>query len=386
MTQSIGVQGIGLAPPSSLTPTQANGQPSLVGSNALSLAGGQAALIPPGLFYIDPGKTSLVQVKDPVTGTWRAINPVQALQIIESDGVNFRVYNPTGFPVGAVMTNAGTGYTSAPTVAATPAGASFTAVVGGGVSAVNLTSSATASVTTAGGVGYNYPPLVNIDKPPAGGVPATAVCSISGGVIRTVTMLNNGAGYTSAPPVVIAPHPLDTSGPTFTATAVAQLSYVGQVTAVLCTDPGDEVYTAAPALTFSGGGGSSAAATAVMAFGVTSITPTGGSGFGAAGTRIGVSSFGGYLETFTSGKTPVAAAQNPAISTGLFQPRPVDGVTTAATAGLNVVTGASGIYNAGLAQTVPDIFFQPNGGAAPTLAVVVGAVNDTVFITPAVTQ
>jgi hypothetical protein len=384
MTQSIGVQGIGLASPSSLTPTQANGQPSIVGSNAVTLAPGQAALIPPGLFYIDPGKTSLVQVKDPVTGLWRVINATQAVQVIESDGVNFRIYNPTGFPVGAVLTNGGTGYTSAPTVTATPGAATFSAVVGGGIGTIALTSSAVASVTTAGGTGYNYPPIVNSDRPPAGGVPATAVASISGGVIRSVTLVNQGAGYTSAPAVVIAPNPLDT-GPTFTATAVAQLSFVGAVTAVLCTDPGDEVYLAAPALTFSGGAGSNAAATAIMAFGVTSITPTGGSGFGGL-TRVGITSFGGFIENFTSGKTLPPHAQNPAISTGLFVPRPVNGVTSTIATGLSVVTGASGIYDAGLNQTVPDVIFQPNGGTAPTNTIVVGGVNDTVFVTPAVSQ
>jgi hypothetical protein len=364
MTQSIGVQGIGLASPSSLTPTQANGQPSIVGSNAVTLAPGQAALIPPGLFYIDPGKTSLVQVKDPVTGLWRVINATQAVQVIESDGVNFRIYNPT--------------------VTATPGAATFSAVVGGGIGTIALTSSAVASVTTAGGTGYNYPPIVNIDRPPAGGVPATAVASISGGVIRSVTLVNQGAGYTSAPAVVIAPNPLDT-GPTFTATAVAQLSFVGAVTAVLCTDPGDEVYLAAPAFTFSGGAGSNAAATAIMAFGVTSITPTGGSGFGGL-TRVGITSFGGFIENFTSGKTLPPHAQNPAISTGLFVPRPVNGVTSTIATGLSVVTGASGIYDAGLNQTVPDVIFQPNGGTAPTNTIVVGGVNDTVFVTPAVSQ
>ena len=377
MAQSIGVQGIGLAPAQPLYPKTIRNQPSVVGTTELVLQGGQAVVLPPGVWLINPGKVSMVQIKDPVTTVWRPLNTSQAAKAIESDGVNFRVWNPTGFPVGAVVTNAGTGYTSAPTVAANIGGSTWSAVVGGGVSALNLTSG--------GGVGYTYPPLVNIAAPPAGGVPATALALVSGGVIRSFTMVDNGAGYgTSAPEVAIVPHPLDT-GPTTAARATAQLSFVGQITAVLCTGQGTDPLNIHPTLAFTGGGGSNVTATAVMAYGISAITLVDGSGFGGL-TRVGLTSVGGFLEAFSSGRTPAASAQNPTMSVDMFVPRKIDGTTSVGALGAASVGLASGIVDPGLFQVAPTIVTVPNGGTAPTATITCGPVDDIVIIQPLATQ
>ena len=54
-------------------------------------------------------------------------------RFVDSDGQNYRLANLTGCPVGALMTNVGSGYTSAPTVAASAGSSAWTAVVGGAI-------------------------------------------------------------------------------------------------------------------------------------------------------------------------------------------------------------------------------------------------------------
>jgi hypothetical protein len=141
-------------------------------------------------------------VLDPVTATWGSINtsPGLAEFTVNSDGVNYRILNPLGFPVGAIVTNGGTGFTSAPTVTATPGGSTWQAVVGGQISAI-------IAATAGSGAGYAVPPVISIAAPPSPGVQATAIAAISGGAISAITMVNQGAGYTSAPAVVAIPQP-----------------------------------------------------------------------------------------------------------------------------------------------------------------------------------
>src|SRR5260221_1841625 len=87
-------------------------------TNYIELAAGNCYIIPAGSWFIRCGLYTTVQEYDVVTGIWRAIGDnTRAMVNVNSDGVNFRVANQTGCVVGALMTNAGTGYTSAPAVA-----------------------------------------------------------------------------------------------------------------------------------------------------------------------------------------------------------------------------------------------------------------------------
>src|SRR5574337_537712 len=111
--------------------------PSLRGvpSQVYSLNAGEVMLIPPGAWAVKPGRYSQVQEFDPVTGTWRGIgDDSNAYKYLNSDGVNFRIANQTGCAVGALITNVGYSYTSAPTVTASAGGSVWQAIIGGAIS------------------------------------------------------------------------------------------------------------------------------------------------------------------------------------------------------------------------------------------------------------
>lgn len=384
---TIGGVGVPLGPPQALyPPTVLTVNPQNAGDNRVSLPPGSDMVIPSGTWMIYTGPSTMLQALDPVSGMWL---PVSAYDInygtqVNSDGTNFRLCNVTGFPIGAIVNNGGTGFTSAPTVTATPGGSTWTAVVGGAISAINIAS---------GGSGANYsvPPIVHIAAPPSPGVQATAVAAISGGAVSSITMLNNGAGYGVTPPVVtLIPQnsefnlaPTSTAGIT-NATAVAQLSFVGTVTAVLLVNEGNNPLGVAPALSFTGGAGTGALATAVMAFAVTADTvTTGGSGYAAAEQ---VTSIGGSIVAQTSGQTANAqTAANPTVCTDMLKiPRPFN-QTGVQGSGTGVQVGT--ILDNGLFTATPTLIANPGPvGASPTAAAVfgvtLGGVNDTSFIHP----
>ena len=374
MANYIGAVGVGFQPPQQLFPLSVSvtTNPSVVGSNGLSLPPGGTVVLPPGLQMVTPGQYSKVQIKDPVTGVWTPYCTVDnnAPKFINSDGTNYRVANRTGCIIGVLVNNGGTGFTSAPAVAATGDGAAtFTAIVGGAVSAL---------IPAAGGsgAGYTYPPIVNISVPPAPGVPATAVCAVSGGVITGFTIVNPGAGYTIAPTVTIVPNPTDpTIGTVTNASVTAQLSYVGVVTAILIGNHGLP-QTAVPALSVTGGGGSGALATAVMDFVVTgySVNPA-GSGYIAP---VNIMTSGGLITS------SAAASNSPIVSSALLIPR---------NANINAVVngpalsggGSTAIIDGGEFQAPPLAFAigAQNSAASVASAVItltVGGVNDTVYI------
>ncbi len=174
-------------------------------TNEVFLSAGQCYLIPPGNWYVQIGFYGCLQQLDVVTGIWQAVgDDTRSTKYVNSDGVNWRVANQTGCVVGAVITNAGTGYTSAPTIAASAGSAVFSAIVGG---AINTT-----VTVTAGGTLYVYPPRVVFGAPPAGGIQATGTCTISAGAVATVVVTNQGAGYASAPPIYFVNDSRDTTG------------------------------------------------------------------------------------------------------------------------------------------------------------------------------
>lgn len=335
-----------------------------------AIQGGQTHLIPSGQYWLQPGPYCQVQALDPVSGLWRGMSIFgNGGQFVNSDGQNIRIANLTGCCVGALVTNVGSAYTSAPTVTTTGT-AKFQAFVGGAISG-------TVTITNAG-VGYNYVPMLVFAAPPAGGIQATGTCTLSGGVINAVTVVDQGAGYVGIPAITVIPDPREatqaTPGPTTPAVLTAALLTTETVvTAVTCTDPGTGAYTAVPTLTFAGGGGTSAAATPIMCFAATGFT------VGNAGVAYGNAQ--PFLVVTGGGIVPSpGTVVNPSVSNQLFIPRQanISGTTTSG----SVITATGLVVNdAGLFQSVPNGFVLPSGTAAlPTttaiVTITVGAVTD----------
>jgi len=374
-------------------------------SNEITLTAGQTALIPAGSWFIVPGPYTYLQFLDPVSGLWRNVAQMNGncAQPVSSDGANFRLANLSGCAAGAVVTNAGSGYTSAPTVTASAGGSLWRAIVGGLVNT-------TATVPSQAGANYTYPPICIIAPPPAGGIQATAVATISGGAVNGITITNQGAGYVSAPQIWFVADPRDPNNPVFnpnTTTAITPCGAavsnfpgvpigtpVGQgtlgttltltgantIAAVVCTDPGTP-QTSVPTLSFSGGGGSSAAATALMNFAVTGFTVvTAGSSYGNA-QPFQLQSVGGV-------SAASAVHTQPAVEKGITQVRQarIAGTTTA---GGGIQTAGSIIEDSGIGfQLVPFLSVIPAGNALPTTTAAqatatVGGVTDTVYLMPA---
>ena len=96
----------------------------------------------------------------------------------------------------------------------------------------------------------------------SGGSIATATATIGTGFVKSIDLLNDGSGFTSAPTIGITTAP---SGG-INATAVGLLTTRNNVTSIeeiVITNSGAG-YTVAPVITISGGGGVGAAATAII--------------------------------------------------------------------------------------------------------------------------
>jgi len=243
-----------------------------IGTNGFVLEAGSVFSIPSGTYSLRHGPYCSVQLLDPVAQIWRPIGSDGGNYIqVDSDGTNYRVANQTGCAVAALLTNAGAGYTSAPTVTASAGGSVWTAIMGNVIST-------TITVVT-GGSNYTYPPIISIQAPPAPGIPATAYCTLSAGAVSTVTVTNQGAGYITAPQISVINDPRDTTGAG--AVCTASLTGAQTVTAVICTNHGSAITSGTtPTLSFSGGGGSNAAAVVLMDWTITSYAVTaGGAGY-----------------------------------------------------------------------------------------------------------
>lgn len=268
------------------------GQPSI----AFDLQSGAARIIPAGTWMLDTGPYTCVQEYDPVQGQWPAPGGDgfnSGPQYINSDGFNYRAVNLCGCIVGATVSTAGSGYSTAspPTVSFTnAASAAATAIIGGAVS--------TSVTVTNGGSGYLWAPLVFLDSPPQGaGYQATATCTISAGAVNAVTINNQGAGYTNVPSIYFINDPRDTVGSS--ASAVATLTGAGTVTQLIITNQGTPNTTLQPTISFSSG---AAAASPIMvrAIGGVSMT-TAGSGYSGNVIVQGYGSgFGGNANVLTN--------------------------------------------------------------------------------------
>jgi hypothetical protein len=371
------LRGAGLGLPPTVQVVLPSGQPAnsagyaTIGAGPITLAAGETMLIPPGTFDIQTGGYTFIQVLDPVSGIWRVLSQTpNVMRNIYSDGANMRLANLSGCAAGALITNVGSGYTSAPTVTPSAGSSTWTAIVGGAINS-------TVTITTAG-AGYTHAPVLLVSAPPVGGVQATAYATVSAGAIATVVVVNQGAGYTAAPTITVLPDPRDTITTPAVLTVNATLTGSGTITGLLCTDHGTPL-TAVPTLAFAGGGGSSAAATAVMCFAATGLTVgAGGAAYGNAQPFLVIT--GGGVTAGTPG-----AVVNPQLDTGLLIPRQAN-MTGVSTAGGAVTATGLVVNDAGLFQAVPTGFVIAGGTALATtvaqVTITVGGKVDTSLIYP----
>ncbi len=209
-----------------------------------------------------------------------------------------------------IITNAGSGYTSAPTVTAyggSGTGATFVATIslgsvvgvqitnpgtgyvqnelpqlrftgGGSDNSAQLTAVLTAVsvdsiVVTNGGSGYSVtPPTVTITG--GGGTGATATATLTGDTVTSITVTAGGTGYTGTPTVGFS----GGSGSGVTAIALLTPAQVGSISIV----DGGTGYTSTPTLSIDGGGvpGGATAVATVTGGVITAVTVTnGGSGY-----------------------------------------------------------------------------------------------------------
>jgi hypothetical protein len=352
--------GMGVAP-------TLRGQPT----NVFSLNGGSARTVPAGTWHITPDLYSCIQELDGITGIWRAIGSGLdggATNYINSDGNNFRVMNQSGCVVGGIVTTAGSGYTTAPTVTASAGSAILKAIVGGAVSTTVTISNA--------GTGYTYPPIITFDAPPAGGgVQATGHSTLSGSTVGSIVVDDQGAGYTATPNVYITNDPREgqngvSQGSGATATAV--LTGSGTVTAVLGLDCGSAL-TSLPTLAFSGTSTSGAAATAIMNWSVTGYTVT--SVGGAYTAPLLVTSIDNGFTT-TAGSTT-----NPTITTNLVRGRQARILGVVASSAVSA-TGQV-VYDGGVFSGVPTLVAVGfASGTAAKLVATMGATQGVTLIQP----
>lgn len=359
-------------------------------SNTITLPTGGIYVLPPGEYLVVPGELTFIQWFDPVTTLWRAVTtPAQPHPMtISADGTNYRLANLTGTVVGAVPTNAGTGYTNgiyypsgfpipgnpnAVLQAGTATAPTVTFAAGGGTNLalgnliVGGAINSTITITTAGTL-YTYAPILTLSLPPPGGVQATATCTVSAGAINAVTVTDQGAGYTTAPTVTITRHPLDTTGSGGVLTVNATLAGSGTVTAITVPVNGAGM-TSVPAITFTPA--STTAATAIMCFTITTgVAQTNAS-------HMATGNIGFALGALTAGSSVLV---NPSIQTGLFTPR-------LAMTAFNVTAGGGVTFlDGGLHQIVPTgiayaVLSDGTISAASTaVAQTVGGASDTSLI------
>jgi hypothetical protein len=340
--------------------------------NRITLQSGQVYTLPgPAVWSVRTDVNTVVQQYDPITGIWWKIGggvSAGGSNQYYSDGINTRLANQTGCAVGALLTTAGSGYTSAPTVTASAGSSIWRAVVGGAVS--------TSVTVTQAGQGYTYPPMVIFDAPPAGGVQATGYCTLSGATVSTVTVVNQGAGYANPPQITFLNDPREVNSSTLSdgygAAAVATLTGAQTVTAVLCLDHGNGGQTAVPTLAFSGGGGSSAAATAIMCFVITAYAVTsGGTGWTTAPQITAIDAFPSTSPAYT----------NPATQSGLVATGAAN-ILGAVSAGAITATGQR-VFAGGIYTSVPTIIINNTGiliTATAALTATVGGATSTAFL------
>lgn len=372
MPQPLAGAGQGLQYPEALYPAYLTNGSFGGATNIVVLAPGEALPIRAGRFMVDAGKYGSIQYLDPVTNVWTLLrsgaNGSQTMNVW-SDGFNARVANLTGCAIAAVVTNGGNGAYVQSTTTVTPSAGNSTwqPIIGG---AVNTTVSITSvSGVGQGGSGYGIAPLVFFDAPPVPGVQATGIAVLSSGSVSSITVIDQGAGYTAAPGIAIYPNPADPNinASIVNALAVCSLTGAGSLTAVVCTNSGAAV-ASTMSLTVVGAG-ASATATPLFMQTATSVTvANAGAGYG---TFTALTTSGGYNTTANPSFT------NPTIQLYDYIPRQAQIALAMSGTGITSVTS---ITDGGLFLSTPVAVPLTNGiiSTVSTLTVVLGSANTTV--------
>jgi hypothetical protein len=391
--------GLGLPLPQNLYPTELQNAPYDFSNNRVTLAPGTCLQVPAGDWYVSLGMYLVLEFLDPVTNAWYVAASggwENGLMHLSSDGFNCRLANLTGCVVGASITAAGSGYAQATTTITVTSVAlagnsppSFLPIIGGALVASGGT-------LAANGAGYGIAPIAFIPAPPpasnnangVGGIAANGYPVLSSGTLTGFTFTNQGAGYPSAPPIVLLPSPFDPNllaGSSITlASLVVTLTASGSLTGVLVTNNGAPLANASLAnITLTvGGAGSAASLTAIVMQTVVSATVSGvGVGYSST-TFAGITSAGGV--------PPAGAISATSESFGLaWKPRPLQaGIQVAGTATTTLTSAqAATIFDGGLFEGAPSIVLLPLSGTAPstlaTLALVMGSRPDIAVLQPA---
>jgi hypothetical protein len=372
MAQGLAGPGQNLPPPQALYPSYLANVTFQPATNAVTLSPGQALPVPAnptGGTMVNAGSYGFLQWFNPVTLSWEGFNTgLVGSRRATSDGFNYRVANMTGCPVAAIVTNSGTATYVEATTSVTPStgGSTWNAIVGG---LVNTTVASVTSIVAGGG--YTIAPLCFIPSPPPPGYAATAVASISSNSVSTITMVNQGAGYPSAPPLLMLPSPYDPNfiagSVTYSSVTSLALTGAGLLSGVICINSGTAVATM-PSLAITGAG-SGAVATVVPVFSIAS-TSIAAIGAGFAAGQNGVQSFGGIPTATATWRNPLGELTAPI-------PRAAQGTATlTGTTITSIVPVDSGLFFG--TPTVMVLGGTTLASIVPTM----GGVNTTVYIQP----
>ena len=161
------------------------------------------------------------------------------------------------------------------------------------------------------GSGYTSAPAVTIGAPnDPNGVQANATATIANGVITSITLTEAGSGYTSSPTVTITG-----GGGSNGAAKAGVLSFATGTVTVLVTNGGTDYTNASnTVVTITGGGGSNAAGTAILSGGqITQVVMTNpGSGYtNSANLTVTITGGGGSNAT---AKGVINSSQNTGIA------------------------------------------------------------------------
>ncbi|HZL65511.1 MAG TPA: hypothetical protein VFD50_11290 [Thermoleophilia bacterium] len=186
---------------------------------------------------------------------------------------------------------------------------------------------------TAGGSGYTVPSVAITG---GGGTGGTAVATVTGGVVSSITITNPGIGYTTAPTITI-------SGGGATTDATATATVVGNEINAIAVTTGGAGYTS-PTVAFTGGTGSGAVGTVSVTAGAVSavtitnpgsgyttlpaVTITGGGGTGATGTASYALEIPQQEKAIVEGFDMDYGRMNAVLGTGLANGGPSVGTAT----------------------------------------------------------
>lgn len=390
MVQRISGPGVGLPLPQNLYPSDLLGGVQYdAATNKITLAAGAVIIVPPGEWLIGLGMYLVVQFLDPITNTWVTQSSsgwINGSKYLFSDGYSIRIANLLACPVGAAITDAGSGYVQASTsISVTGGGGSTWLPVVGGQLAVS------GGTLVSNGAGYGIAPIAIIPAPPSaqsnsngvGGIPATGYFTIANGTVSGFTFTNPGAGYPSGVTITALASPYDpnlATGITL-ATIAFSLAASGSLTGVLCTNSGAPLANPANITLTVSGVGSQATISPIVLQTITEASVTGdGTGWGTVAALL-----------TTVGGAPGTAvfANSPETLYLAGKPRPAD-IGLAITGTGTIAAQAGTIYDGGFFYSKPNPVIVPGmeagavgSIAGPTIVLTMGSVPDIAVLQPA---